>query len=92
VTTRVGAPVGVRKGAVYSEVDVTFPRGSTLLLYTDGAIERRGERLDVGLQRLAEASAGSHGSLDEFLTTIAQGAIPADADDDTALLAIRWPI
>jgi len=31
--------------------------GATLVLYTDGLVERRGEALDVGLSRLAEAVA-----------------------------------
>ena len=30
-----------------------LPAGSLLLLYTDGLIERRGEWLDAGLDRLA---------------------------------------
>ena len=34
-----------------------MPYGSLLLLYTDGLIERRGESLDVGLDRLAGAAA-----------------------------------
>ena len=33
----------------------TFPVGSTLLLFTDGLIERRTEAIDVGLERLAAA-------------------------------------
>jgi serine phosphatase RsbU (regulator of sigma subunit) len=31
--------------------DVTLDRGSTVLLYTDGLVERRGEHLDQGLER-----------------------------------------
>jgi anti-sigma regulatory factor (Ser/Thr protein kinase)/putative methionine-R-sulfoxide reductase with GAF domain len=34
---------------------VELPAGSTLVLYTDGLVERRGERLDDGLERLAAA-------------------------------------
>ena len=33
---------------------VEVPSGSLLLLYTDGLIERRGESLEVGLERLKE--------------------------------------
>ena len=63
---------------------------STLLLYTDGAIERRGERLDVGLQRLKDVSTGATGSLEAFLTQVVDGVVGGDAGDDTALLAVRW--
>ena len=36
---------------------VAFPPGTTLVLYTDGLVENRGEDLDVGLHRLADAVA-----------------------------------
>ena len=34
---------------------------STLVLYTDGLIERRGESLDIGLERLAVATNDLYG-------------------------------
>src|SRR5262249_61738536 len=36
---------------------VAFPPGSTLILYTDGLVERRGSSLDDRLESLAEAAA-----------------------------------
>ena len=90
VTTSVGVPVGVHKAPTYTEVDLALPRGATLLLYTDGAFERRGERIDVGLERLASVSVGATGSLEEFLNAVADGTIAESADDDTALLGMRW--
>jgi serine phosphatase RsbU (regulator of sigma subunit) len=90
VETSIGVPVGVRRGSPYSEVEFMFPRGSTLLVYTDGAVERRGERLDTGMQRLADAASASDGSLDQMLDAIIGRVLPAGADDDTALLGVRW--
>jgi serine phosphatase RsbU (regulator of sigma subunit) len=90
VQTPIGVPVGVGRGSTYEEVEFTFPRGSTLLLYTDGAIERRGERLDVGLQRLQDVSAGAEGSLEDVLDTIVRGVLAEGAEDDTAMLGVRW--
>jgi serine phosphatase RsbU (regulator of sigma subunit) len=90
VQTPIGVPVGVGRGATYEEVEFTFPRGSTLLLYTDGAIERRGERLDVGLQRLKDVSAGAAGSLEAVLDTIVHGVLAEGTEDDTAMLGVRW--
>ena len=90
VTTRIGVPVGVDRAPSYTEVDFSFPRGSTLLLYTDGAIERRGEGLDVGRQRLKDTCMGASGSLEEFLTKIVEGVMGAGSEDDTALLGVRW--
>lgn len=88
--TIVGVPVGVGRGSSYSEVEYAFPRGSTLLLYTDGAVERRGERLDVGLQRLKDASSGVERPLESYLDTIVSRVVPEGAEDDTALLGVRW--
>lgn len=33
-----------------------MPRGSTLLAFTDGLVERRGEDIDDGMRRLADAA------------------------------------
>jgi serine phosphatase RsbU (regulator of sigma subunit) len=90
VATDIGVPVGVSTSAPYTEVTVTFPRDATLLLYTDGAIERRGEHLDVGLQRLADVSMRASGPLDDFLDQVIAGVIRDNAEDDAALLGIRW--
>ena len=90
IETIVGVPVGVRRGSPYSETEFSFPRGSTLLLYTDGAVERRGERLDVGLQRLKTVSVAAVGPLEQFLDTVVRGVLPEGAEDDTALLGVRW--
>ena len=90
VATNVGVPVGVDPTASYTEVEFSFPRGATLLLYTDGAIERRGERLDVGLQRLKDVSSAATGPLGAFLTQVVGGVVGGDAVDDTALLGLRW--
>jgi len=80
--------VGVQEP--YTEVTFSFPHDATLLLYTDGAIERRGEHLDVGLRRLKEVSLQASGSVEDFLDQVAAGVIGESAEDDTALLGVRW--
>jgi PAS domain S-box-containing protein len=40
---------------VYETFQEPLPGGSTVVMYTDGLIERRGESLDAGLDRLADA-------------------------------------
>lgn len=37
------------------QATTTFADGATVVLYTDGLIERRGEDIDTGLDRLAAA-------------------------------------
>ncbi|WP_170121254.1 GAF domain-containing SpoIIE family protein phosphatase [Geodermatophilus tzadiensis] len=63
--------------------------GSTVLLYTDGLVERRRTDLDSGIARLAGALAGDDpGSLDDLLDRLLTG-VPGSTDDDVALLALR---
>lgn len=62
-------------------------RGATLLLYTDGLIERRGEPIDAGLDRIVEL-AGTLAPLP--LEDLCSGLVSIAADtDDVALLAVR---
>ncbi|RMI05049.1 GAF domain-containing protein [Cellulomonas triticagri] len=44
--------LGVSSGTVRTDAEVVVPRGSTVLLYTDGLVERRGEHLQDGIDRL----------------------------------------
>ena len=46
-------PLGVRAATAYTRGRVRLGPGSTLLLYTDGLIEKRGTPIDEGLARLA---------------------------------------
>ncbi|HSC03676.1 MAG TPA: SpoIIE family protein phosphatase, partial [Solirubrobacteraceae bacterium] len=41
---------------LYETFEETIEPSSTVVLYTDGLVERRGESLDVGLERLARAA------------------------------------
>jgi len=68
-----------------------LPAGSLLLLYTDGLIERRGESLDIGLRRLAEAATTCiHLPVGEVCATLVRLlAPPSGYSDDVALVALR---
>ncbi|MGK9465166.1 PP2C family protein-serine/threonine phosphatase (plasmid) [Streptomyces sp. G6] len=69
----------------------TLPDHATILLYTDGLIERRGESLDTSLTRLRQhAAALAREPLNTFLDELLIGLAPAHADD-VALLAARLP-
>jgi anti-sigma regulatory factor (Ser/Thr protein kinase)/plasmid stability protein len=81
--------LGVSRGARYREQRFDVPSGSTLLLYTDGVIEVRGENLDDGLERL-RLVAERHGGGTESLCDAVLAAMFGDAEpaDDVALLAL----
>ena len=64
--------------------------GQTLLLCTDGLIERRGADYDDGVAALVQALAGLQDlPLDDLAETLLRRLKPAVADDDIALIAVR---
>lgn len=67
-----------------------LPDGSTLLLYTDGLVERRDEHLDDGLRRLAQAlaAAGDAGP-EEVCDRLLAAMLPGAPEDDVAMLVLR---
>jgi serine phosphatase RsbU (regulator of sigma subunit) len=87
--TKVGLPIGIEPGS-YDPTIIAMPQGSTLLAFTDGLVERRGESLDVGLERLAMAATRPEPSLDALLTHVISELTGERAEDDVAILAFRW--
>jgi serine phosphatase RsbU (regulator of sigma subunit) len=87
----VAPPVGVSGSAPVRSAVLQVGRGATLLAFTDGAVERRGESIDTGLERLRSAAAGAGpGSLDGMLDELL-AALSSEANkDDTVLLGLRW--
>ena len=49
-----GVPLGVRPFTTYGEERFTVEPGDTLVLFTDGLVERRGEPIDDRLDLLAD--------------------------------------
>ena len=91
VPTRIGVPIGVASAPHYDLVEADLPAAGTLLLYTDGLVERRGENLDAGLARLVDSVADpGDASVEDLLRRVVHDLIPDGASDDTALLGLRW--
>jgi serine phosphatase RsbU (regulator of sigma subunit) len=90
VETHVGVPVGTVAEPSYRSVTVAVPSRATLLLFTDGLFERRGETLDVGLERLRRVASDGDVPLDALLTQVLDGLAAGRGSDDTAILALRW--
>jgi serine phosphatase RsbU (regulator of sigma subunit) len=66
--------------------------GDTVLLYTDGLVERRGVDIAEGLEALAAcAGAHHHEDVDQLIKDlVAQLEHPLSTGDDVAILAARW--
>ncbi len=81
-------PLGARSATAYTEAEYRLEPGSTLLLYTDGLIERRRVPIDDGLARLAECLSMGHENIEELCDRILTTLAPS-GEDDVALLALE---
>jgi anti-sigma regulatory factor (Ser/Thr protein kinase) len=88
-----GMPLGLPFDRTRSEAHITVPARGTLLLYTDGLVERRRESLDRGIARAADlVEDNRETALDELANEIMSGLAPAEGyQDDVALLLYRQP-
>ncbi|MFZ0904104.1 MAG: SpoIIE family protein phosphatase, partial [Mycobacterium sp.] len=86
-------PLGLRPDRPRPEARVTVPGRATLLLYTDGLVERRGSPLDDGIARAsALVQDGRDSALDDLANQIMSGLAPSDGyQDDVVLLLYRHP-
>lgn len=74
------------------EATLLLQSGSLVIMYSDGLIERRGEALDVGLQRLRDiASTLQHDSIVGVADTIvARMARHSPPEDDVVVVCFRY--
>jgi anti-sigma regulatory factor (Ser/Thr protein kinase) len=86
-------PLGVGPRNERPEALYTVPVRATLLLYTDGLIERRRQPLTTGIGRVTAAvQQGRTTALEELATDVMADMAPAAGyDDDVALLLYRHP-
>ncbi len=84
-----GAVLGVRGAPPYSDGHDRLEPGDTVVLYTDGLVERRGELVDAGFDRIAAAAAGG-GAPARLVATVLDAALDdAGPPDDVAVVAAR---
>lgn len=96
-----GVPLGVRDKGIggdllYTEELHHLPPGATLILHTDGLVERRPRDdvegfwdEDVAKQMLRDRVAAASSLHVEDIAAAAATAVPGDIDDDVAILVIR---
>ncbi|WP_194813372.1 SpoIIE family protein phosphatase [Nocardia sp. XZ_19_385] len=83
-----GMILGAVAEATYEEGEIQLEPDDTLLLYTDGLIERRDRELDHCVERLLTVSAEFTGTLDDRLDHLLDSS-DADTDDDTCVVGIQ---
>jgi sigma-B regulation protein RsbU (phosphoserine phosphatase) len=85
-----GPPLGVRTGVARSSIVVPLSEGSVMVLYTDGLIERRGESLDEGMDRLRRVlDTESPESADSVCRRLSRAVLEQGVQDDVAIVAVR---
>lgn len=86
-------PLAVRPGTPRPEGHCRIPARATLLLYTDGLVERRRRPLDDGIGRAGEVvQRGRALPVDDLATDLMTRLAPTEGyDDDVALLLYRHP-
>ncbi|MFE7778389.1 SpoIIE family protein phosphatase [Streptomyces sp. NPDC057445] len=83
-----GPPLGTGLGG-YELITRELTPDDTLLLYTDGLVERRREDIDESLARLTRVRLAPGTPVDEMVDAVVRELGADDAEDDVALLAAR---
>ena len=86
-------PLVVQRKSSRPQSSVVLPPGSTLMLYTDGLVERRDVSLDDGIARVSETVAGGmHLPVDAVADAVLNEMVPPGGyDDDIAIVVYRQP-
>jgi PAS domain S-box-containing protein len=83
-------PLGVLPFPEFVEASARIDQGATVVLYTDGLVERPGEHLDAGLKRLAGVVGEPPGDPQELCDRVLRELVPdGGAPDDVALLTLH---
>jgi serine phosphatase RsbU (regulator of sigma subunit) len=82
--------IGVSRDWKYRETTVPAPPQAALIAFTDGLVERRGELLDVGLERLQVAATRRRLDLDQLVGQLSRDLDSEEHHDDTAIVGIQW--
>jgi serine phosphatase RsbU (regulator of sigma subunit)/anti-sigma regulatory factor (Ser/Thr protein kinase) len=85
-----GLPLGTVSEPSYTQDTIEVPIGSTLILYTDGLIERRDQTIDEGLDQLRAAALAGPLDPERLVEHVLQQLVGAgQRRDDVAILAVR---
>ncbi|MFE5768857.1 PP2C family protein-serine/threonine phosphatase [Streptomyces sp. NPDC056485] len=88
VDVPVGPPLGTGVGG-YEGVTRRITTEETLVMFTDGLVERRGEDIDVSLARLAGLRLPVGETVEQMVDAVVAALDARHAEDDVAVLAAR---
>jgi serine phosphatase RsbU (regulator of sigma subunit) len=90
LTETSGPPLGTGTASEYDVESVTLQAGDTLLLYTDGLIERRGQRLSDCEEALISTALAAPDQVEQRCQAIVEELTKdGDVADDVAVLAVQ---
>ncbi|MBV9513689.1 MAG: SpoIIE family protein phosphatase, partial [Mycobacteriaceae bacterium] len=94
LTGAASVPLAVQLDHRRPQETLLLTPGSTLMLFTDGLVERRGEQIDDGIARIAELLGQTTDSaVDAVAEMMLRELAPASGyDDDVALVVCRPPL
>jgi PAS domain S-box-containing protein len=92
LSTAVAPPLGVPVERGYVATELTLPPGATIVMYSDGLIERRREHLDLGFERLAASASRHAGASPDELADLILGDLTDSVEiaDDVIVVCARW--
>jgi len=83
-------PLGTANPVAFKDATARLEPGSTLVLYTDGLVERRDTSLDDRLAQLATVASVADGELGDVCDQLLEGILGGKRSaDDVAVLAVR---
>jgi serine phosphatase RsbU (regulator of sigma subunit)/anti-sigma regulatory factor (Ser/Thr protein kinase) len=83
-------PLGVDGDAQVEVAEAALETGTTIVLYTDGLVERRDASLDEGFELVRETAGSVIAGPDTLIDHILRGAFgDAEREDDVAMLVVR---
>ena len=74
--------------ADYQQFETPLPAGATMVLYTDGLVERRGESIETGLQRLVAACRDGSSDPEELCDQLLALLLDEHSNNDDAALLV----
>ena len=85
-------PIGTIIPTSFHDAEVRLPPESSLVFYTDGLVERRGESIDTGIDRLAAVVGSSDEPVHQLIDTILDELELDEHPDDRAILVVRFGV